>query len=433
MLRRVMKFSQLQNVYLAALVLAVTLLLTLLVAAAASSVAFEAEDGSRSGNAAVVVDSNASKGQAISFTSTPPMSSTFLETFTNGNITSPQLFSSSRWDIRRNITNLNQFISGQSMEAEHGGDCAAPPAMHHIGNWLQEGVFICRDHLMTAANSNDTYGIIVMTPAAQIDFSTQGKVSWNQSTFEMSRRDWVDFWITPINDVMALSCNGKCPTYDGLSRNTINIEKDGLNFTITVMKDFQTIAHQSIYMGNLVPSATVRTLFEVILTPNSLIFRAPEINQSVTVNVQMPFTRGFVQWAHHSYNPTKDGSGVPATWHWDNFSLDPAVPAQFIKSTQERFVGNVGTTRTVTHTEPAPANSRLIFSGVCKIEINFGSGFVDMPQVPGTDPKGPEIPSSWNVSVPQGTTSYQVRFQGDGWYNGFPCLYEDPVFYAPEA
>src|SRR4051794_22251403 len=33
-----------------------------------------------------------------------------------------------------------------------------------------------------------------------------------------------------------------------------------------------------------------------------------------------------VQFGHHSYNPTNEGAGVPATWHWDNLQPSPSTP-----------------------------------------------------------------------------------------------------------
>ena len=39
------------------------------------------------------------------------------------------------------------------------------------------------------------------------------------------------------------------------------------------------------------------------------------------------WAQGVVQFGHHSYNPTKECPDcTPNTWHWDNVTIDPAVP-----------------------------------------------------------------------------------------------------------
>lgn len=358
----------------------------------------------------------------------PPGSSVFLETF-DVDPSSPTIFESDRWDIRRNITDYKMWGVGQSMDAQHGPDCAGPPATHRIDDWMTEGVFMCKNHLMTAANA-DSYGIITMTPATQIDLSTAGTVSFDLSTLVMSGRDWVDVWITPAEDLLALACGGKCPSYNGAPRNTIHAQKDGRRWVISVIRDFEDVGQAEFYeVGE--PSPTIRTPFELSVTPSGVRFGTPEDGRFVEVDAAPGFTTGIVQWAQHTYNPFKDNSGVAATWHWDNFRIEPAVPMGMIKSTTERLIGRPGDVMTAEFDDPAPAGAQVMFNAVCKVELDFGSGFTPISEIPGSNPRGPETSHSYFAPVPEGADSVDVRFAGDRWYTGFPCLFEDPVILVP--
>ena len=358
----------------------------------------------------------------------PVSGSTFLETF-DGMPASPTPFSSARWDVRRNITDYQKWASGEPVAAQHGPDCGPPPATHRVANWLEGGVYQCKGHMMTAMNAS-SYGLTMLTPAAQVDFASSGTVSFDVSTLVMSGRDWIDLFVTPQDDFLALACSGKCPVvYSGTPRNAVNVEKDGPRWILDVIRDFRSIGSAEFFEVGT-PSATARTTFELQLTPNGAKFGTPADGRFVSVDVAMPFTRGMVQWGHHSYNPTKDNSGVPATWHWDNFMIAPAVPVPMIKATTERVIAKPGEVRTVSFASPAPAGARLAFNAVCKVELDFGSGFVAATKQAGSNPAGPESSSSYLAPVPPGASSVRVRFGPDGWYDGFPCLFEDPVIFG---
>ena len=358
----------------------------------------------------------------------PVSGSTFLETF-DGMPASPTPFSSARWDVRRNITDYQKWASGEPVAAQHGPDCGPPPATHRVANWLEGGVYQCKGHMMTAMNAS-SYGLTMLTPAAQVDFASSGTVSFDVSTLVMSGRDWIDLFVTPQDDFLALACSGKCPVvYSGTPRNAVNVEKDGPRWILKVIRDFRSIGSAEFFEVGT-PSATARTTFELQLTPNGAKFGTPADGRFVSVDVAMPFTRGMVQWGHHSYNPTKDNSGVPATWHWDNFMIAPAVPVPMIKATTERVIAKPGEVRTVSFASPAPAGARLAFNAVCKVELDFGSGFVAATKQAGSNPAGPESSSSYLAPVPPGASSVRVRFGPDGWYDGFPCLFEDPVIFG---
>src|SRR4029078_249234 len=80
--------------------------------------------------------------------------------------------------------------SVQSMMAQHGPDCSAPPATHEVHSYSGT-VFICANHIMTAMNAPG-YGEIVLTPAKLLNCSAGCTVQWDMSTDRMSKRDLPD-------------------------------------------------------------------------------------------------------------------------------------------------------------------------------------------------------------------------------------------------
>jgi hypothetical protein len=337
-----------------------------------------------------------------------------------------------KWDVRHNSTDYGSWATGQPMDAQHGPDCAPPPAVHHIDNWMA-GPFICNDHLMTAVNAGTSYGAEWLVPDVMVDLSSTATIGFDVSTLALSGRDWIDLNVSPVSNFMTLGCDSRCPAYDGLALNAIHVRHDGDGWILTVEKNGLDVADADFYdpVENTAPSAVIRTHYELRITPTSVTFGEPGQNASVTVNVGPNFTQGIVQWGHHSYNPTKDGAGVPGTWHWDNFSIAPAIPMPFDKGDVAQKIGNAGQSFTVNFERPAPAGARLAFNAVCTVGLNWGSGYTTAKKVLGDNPKGPETGHAYFEPVPAGATSVQVQFSGDGWYDGvsWPCLFEDPVLY----
>jgi hypothetical protein len=252
----------------------------------------------------------------------------------------------------------------------------------------------------------------------------------------MSARDWIDMWITPFDDLLAVPIDAQGPTaYQGHPRNAIHVRNsnDARSWTVTVIRDFREVQSRTFRLpASVRPSATDRSAFELRIRRHSLRFGMPTQNRWVTLRATAPFTKGVIQWAQHSYNPTKDNSGVPATWHWDNFFVTPATRLAMSRVTPRRTIANNGAVRTLRFAAPAKRGARLAFGGVCRIEINFGDGWRAAPKQPASRGNSVvESSASYLVPVPAGATRARVRFSGDGWYTGFPCLVETPVLLKP--
>lgn len=357
----------------------------------------------------------------------PPVAApgTFVETF-DGNPTSPQAWHPEYWDIQYHSRDIGTWVTPPPVDAHHGPNCSPSPDMHRVTTW-EQSTFVCIGHGHTAIDTPG-YGEIIMTPNVLLDFSrTAGTVKWANSTLITSNRDWVDVWITPWQDNLALPLYDWLPDLQGEPLNGIHVSMDFGNpvFLINVIRN-----HQSVTVGrlawpdSLIQSWREREPFEIRLTRTSLTLSMPLHDASTTVNfADLGWSQGVVQFGHHSYNPTKDG-GVANSWGWDNISISPAVPFS-MKQITPRILMNTGTL----NFPAAKAGSKLRFAGVCAIDLDFGNGFTRVAPQP-QEKSYVEHFSSYFVDVPAGATSAKVRFTGQGWYQGFDCAVKDAAIWS---
>lgn len=352
----------------------------------------------------------------------------------DGTPVSPQLFNQHaeymNFDVQVHSRDSDTWLNLQSMQAQHGVDCSGPPTAHE--NHTYEGaVYVCSNHLMTAINASG-YGEIIITPDKLLDLTSgQGVVQFDMSTQSMSTRDWPDVWITPWNDNLALPFDCCGVDLQGPPRNAIHVVLDNgpRTWAVSTFSNYTSTSYnQHCCVGiddGIVPGinqAAIRQTFRITLDPGHVKVErlaSATADAQVYVDTNIPdFQRGLsvVQFGHHSYNPTKDNSGVPATWHWDNLSVAPAVPFTIIK-TPKRYV-DPSISSTVVFNAPAPVSSFLRFSAVCRVSVN-GVLAPRQGQVFDTG----HFQSYW-LPIVAGKTSINVTFSPDVNYAG-PCEAKD--------
>ncbi|OAI41820.1 hypothetical protein AYO38_03460 [bacterium SCGC AG-212-C10] len=342
------------------------------------------------------------------------------------------------WDIQIHDRGDSTSDELEPMEAEHGPDCGAPPATHHLSGSYKDAVFQCKDHIMTALNSSG-YGLIYLTPNQMLDFGGGGSVAFDVSTAKPSSRDWIDVWISPWADNLALPFNMGDVDLQGPPNNAINVSMAGVENVpvLTIYRNGSSSVYNAAWntpsIGSGVTPGTnqsaTRQRFVLTVTANHVKFERLASTTATAITffdvdvAAMSWKQGVVQWGHHSYNPTKDGAGVPATHHWDNFTINPAIPFTIIHSINRSVRGAGGT---VSFASPAPAGAMLRFGAVCKVKIN---GQLVDPAVPTGHP---EHFSSYFVPIAAGTTQVSMSFADDGWYTTrFGCAAEDFAIWSP--
>lgn len=339
------------------------------------------------------------------------------------------------------------------MSASHGLDCAGPPATHQTSNF-DDSVFLCRDHVMTAIQAG--YGVIYLTPAAMVDFSGgEAVIQFDMSTFANNGRDWPDLWVTPYADVLSLPLDFALPDLSGEPRNALHIKFLNRTPEGFVIHDYVTDPSIGRDSGDwkwwvpwsdfLTPSPAIRTTFELRISRTHLKVSMLGLNLKDAANasqvtsftwydgpVSLPWGQGIVQWGHHSYNPFKDCQPGdvcgPDTWHFDNFSIAPAVPFTIIES--DRRLANAAAT-TLTFSAPSPAGAALRFSarGTIQFSTDGGASWTIAALRRGAHPSGPETFVSYWTPIPSGVTT--VMFRGiDGACSPCPWAVRDASFFS---
>jgi hypothetical protein len=352
---------------------------------------------------------------------------TFIETF-DGDPARPEPFASTRWDVAVDIRGRLEDVG--RFPAEHGHDCSPPDNTHAVDS--REGmVFICRDHLMTVVGPAE-YGLIYLTPDHMVDFGGgEAVIRFDMSTRVTSKRDWVDIWITPYEQNLAFPLERWLPDLQGEPANAVQVRMTPTNvgtvFNGTITRDFaqqKLSAQGGKGLENLLePSARERTTFELRISRTHIRFGLPDldhwwIDEAIE---DLGWERGVVQFGHHSYNPEKDGGGRPNTWHWDNVSIEPALPFTIIGAHQRVIEGE---TSTATFPIAAPPDTHLRFGAIGLVELSMDGGRTWEPAQraeayrDGTraEVKEEHIASYWHP-VPEGTEEVSFRFSRHNWYD----------------
>ena len=359
----------------------------------------------------------------------------------NGLPAAPQSVVPPEWDVQIHKRDVGDTMD--TMQAQHGADCSAPPATHTI-TALSQGVFICKNHLMTAIG-DEGYGEIALTSDHLVDFSSgTASIQVSVSTLQLNDSDFVEVWVTPFAENMALPFICCDPDLQGPPKHALRFSLNHAGILGSYEGDvvrYDNFSESSLpkaltsSLATLVPpSATARTTYEIDLSTNHVRFGLPTATGGVwwtDANTStLPFTQGIVQLVHHSYNPNKHcpGCGVD-TWHWSNFAISNAVPFTII-SGNERSI-HAGVT-TVHFPAPAPANAFLRFSGIgpqgSTYMVSYDGGATwtspDLQKQQGTHP---EHFSTYWTRVPAGTQT--VLFKGQDWWGG-PWWVRDPAIWS---
>lgn len=311
------------------------------------------------------------------------------------------------------------------MAAQHGADCAAPPATHFVQSF-EDSVFICNGHVMTAANAGG-YGMIALTPSQLLNCSAGCSVQWDMSTERMSLRDWPDVWLTPWADNLTLPFSEDVGSVDlqGPPRQGVRVAANaGRNaWKVTTIGGYNETPLDTAWWVDMdsgitagTNQAAVRQTFKLTITPGHVRFErlaSATATAIVWVDANAPVLLApdyVVQFAQHSYNPFKDGAGVAATWHWSGFELNPSTPFTLIKGDRSLTANG-----TVVFAQPAPANAYLRFTGLCKVSVDG---------VVATKQRVLRVGSaaSYFIPIKQGKQSVNISFANDDWYTmNFGC------------
>jgi hypothetical protein len=234
-----------------------------------------------------------------------------------------------------------------------------------------------------------------------VDFTSgEASVKFALSTLRSSGRDWVDLWVTPWEDNLKLPLDMSMVGTDlqGPPRRGIHIRmavgpKSVTRFEAYYFNNFATMMLPVIsakgYESILKPVSTRRDTFELRISRMRVRFgmkKVTSLNEGagsidwIDAPVYLPWTRGVLQFGHHSSTPALDG-GTGGTWHWDDFTIAPAVPFTIINpvlapdGTRARHVNAQTAATPIAFERPAPADAYLRFAAYgTGIQVSFDDG-----------------------------------------------------------
>lgn len=370
-----------------------------------------------------------------------PSTRTFSETF-DGDPASPQPFTQLQqpnWDVQVHSRDSGTWYNLEEMDAMHGSDCAPPPTSHHIAGVYEDSVFNCKNHLMTAIKAGG-YGLVVLTPNAMADISTgESVIKFDLSTARMSSRDWIDVWVSPFEDNITLPFDQGDVDLQGHPKEGVHINMSAFNgestFRAYVARNYVETEIDGCWWCSIegalkdvgrTPSMTQRDTFELRISKTHVKFWMPATGMVWVDKDIDPLTwdKGVVQFGHHSYNPEKDNSGIPATWHWDNVNISPSTQFSMIKA-DKRYVNSTTDGQKITFNSPAPANAYLRFAAVGEpmISLDNGATYNAVP-VQKSSQEGTKGDTLWGhaanffTPIPEGTQSVHIKLRAHpgSWY-----------------
>jgi IPT/TIG domain len=336
----------------------------------------------------------------------------YTNTFNYGSPASPQAIVPSDMDVQIHVRAPSNQMT-DPMNAGHGADCSAPPATHTIQN-LSDGLFACKNHLMTAIGDSD-YGEIALTPNHMADWSTgTTTITFNVSTQQFNASDWLEVWLTPFSDNTSMPFSGNPVDFQGPPKNAIIFSLDQselmgtMSGDVTPVQNYVLQSHLPKVACKYIPdpqcinaygatsavplSAVTRTQYEIDISQGHIRFGLPGVVWWTDTNVNVPFTQALVTLAHHSYNPLKHDAGTGIdTYHWSNFAISNAVPFTILNGA-ERVI-NGSTLSTIHFPAAAPAGSYLRFSALGTMSISLDGG------------------TTWQAAVMQGLHTHDEHFQ----------------------
>ncbi len=359
----------------------------------------------------------------------------------DGTPTTPQAFSThpdyANFDVQL-YDDAHPYVP-EPINAQHGTDCSAPPATHLVTDY-NNLVYICNNHVMTSFNAGDGYGEVILTPNRILDWTNgPATATFQLSTQVMSGRDWPDFMLSPYVDNVATYYDDT-GAFNNFPRSGFWMKElggFGVSRIVNYVNQGEVCDHDYAHFNEGITPGTneaaVRQTFRLTISRTHIRVErlaSATATQRTYCETDIPdtldtqgFTTGVVQFGQHSYNPEKCGVDcVPATWHWDEFTLSPSVPFTIIKSDQ-RIVPTDGTNDysgppgvyDVHFLTPSPTNAYLRFTATAEsIDISFDGGATYTPARLTSPVDNPHhVGRSYFTSMSAGVQDVKLRINGD--------------------
>jgi hypothetical protein len=204
---------------------------------------------------------------------------------------------------------------------DHDMNCGPPDTQRVVHAVPQhEAFWHCKEHFMTSMGDIDGYSIVGFAPKRS--FANASRVCWDVNLTDLLRRKWVSVHLIPTS-----AWTGKFaylePTLGDVDTTTVQFPNGSLNWSNFNDESTFFVGRSQVFDGLQFNSGDDKmTRFEHCLTDHrngTVTFRQERPNGRYA---QATFRASFPQqfrlaFLDHNYTPTKDGTPVGFTWHWD--------------------------------------------------------------------------------------------------------------------
>jgi hypothetical protein len=384
-------------------------------------------------------------------------------------------WSPSDFDVAKHSRDPLTWFDPQPFRGMHGTACQpyqkpepdnsvepGDAGSHAIASWADAN-YRCRNHMMTSLKASG-YAAIYIAPNALVSLASgTATVRFALSTFRTSGNDWVDLWVTPWDDNLALPLDGSLLGVDlqGPPRQGIHIrinpgDRGRSAFEAYAIANFRETRLPSDargYESFLTPTSTFRDTFELQLSRSRVKFgilartAGAQTHPAFTwvdaaVSLPSSFNASVLQFGHHSMNQAlADNAGVGGTWHWDDWRITPAIPFSIIRPAADASGGRVrsidprNAATPLSFERAAPSGSFLRFAAIgVGIQVSFDGGdtWKTAELQEAAVNRFDRFRSYW-TPVPRGTTSVLFRALYDpdeGRPFQIPFLVQDPAIWS---
>jgi hypothetical protein len=205
---------------------------------------------------------------------------------------------------------------------DHDMNCGPPDTQRVVHAVPQhEAFWHCKEHFMTSMGDIDGYSIVGFSPKRS--FGNATRVCWDVNLTDLLRRKWVSVHLIPAS---AWTGNFAYlePTLGDVDDTTVQFPEGSLNWSNFNDESTFFVGRSQVWDGLQFNSGDDKmTRFEHCLKDNrngTVTFRQERPNgRSVQATFRGSFPQQFrLALLDHSYTPTKDGTPIGFTWHWDN-------------------------------------------------------------------------------------------------------------------
>jgi hypothetical protein len=220
--------------------------------------------------------------------------------------------------------------------ADHDLACGSPATQRTVSRFDPgESFYLCADHLMTSVGDASSYSVAWFEPKQTFTRGAVTKVSWDVNVTDLGSRQWWEAMIVPAAYESGIADCPHCAVHWSLSPSPSNLPPYPDQTSVIGLGPLGGD-------GNFVPDDEWEDIFGHCHTYDCIDVEgagSKQIRRTFWMRDNLDGTLTFhyfgseytrpgsfpaefrVVFKDHNYTPSKDGTPVGFTWHWDNIAV----------------------------------------------------------------------------------------------------------------